>query len=287
MNIAVFADIHGRILLCFKLVDRYQRETGRHIDLILQCGDMGIFPDLSKLDKATLRYAEKDGTELGFFNDFVQPRDDIIGILSRTDSDLICVRGNHEDHDHLDSLENLSDSPIFSVDCYKRIYVMKTGVPYTFEKEAERITMLGIGRVGPTESKQDTEKAKYIQGFEKKRLNELGRFDIDVLVTHDSAKNFVAPGFGMEEIRVCLNKFKPRYHFYGHTGKPYEIRQDTNGFTKAVKVSDFEWQESEKSGVLKSGCLGVLEWQDPDSHKLEIITERWLSEYTRYTWKYI
>ena len=51
MRIAVFADVHGRILLAFKLVARYQRETGEHIDLILQCGDMGIFPDIATLDK--------------------------------------------------------------------------------------------------------------------------------------------------------------------------------------------------------------------------------------------
>jgi hypothetical protein len=50
MRIAIFADVHGRILLAFKLVDRYQRETGNQIDLILQCGDMGIFPDRSRMD---------------------------------------------------------------------------------------------------------------------------------------------------------------------------------------------------------------------------------------------
>jgi hypothetical protein len=33
---AIFADLHGRILLAFKLVDHYQRETGQRMDLILQ-----------------------------------------------------------------------------------------------------------------------------------------------------------------------------------------------------------------------------------------------------------
>ena len=65
MHIAVFADIHGRILLAFKLVDRYQREMGQHIDLILQAGDMGIFPDQSRMDKATVRHAQSDITESG------------------------------------------------------------------------------------------------------------------------------------------------------------------------------------------------------------------------------
>lgn len=75
MNIAIFADVHGRILLAFKLVGRFQQETGEKIDLILQCGDMGIFPDPTKLDKATIRHAESDETELGFSEHFVEPND--------------------------------------------------------------------------------------------------------------------------------------------------------------------------------------------------------------------
>ena len=41
MNIAIFADLHGRILLAFKLCARWQKETGEQIDLILQAGDLG------------------------------------------------------------------------------------------------------------------------------------------------------------------------------------------------------------------------------------------------------
>ena len=42
MRIAIFSDVHGRILLAFKLVLRYQIETGNKINYILQCGDAGI-----------------------------------------------------------------------------------------------------------------------------------------------------------------------------------------------------------------------------------------------------
>ena len=36
MRVAVFADIHGKFLLPFKLVHLYQQETGNRIDHILQ-----------------------------------------------------------------------------------------------------------------------------------------------------------------------------------------------------------------------------------------------------------
>ena len=42
MNIAILADVHGRLLLAFKLVERYQRETGEQIDLILQACESSI-----------------------------------------------------------------------------------------------------------------------------------------------------------------------------------------------------------------------------------------------------
>ncbi len=70
MNIAVFADVHGRILLAFLLCARWEQETGQRIDLILQAGDLGAFPDSAALDKATRRFASADPTELGFMTDF-------------------------------------------------------------------------------------------------------------------------------------------------------------------------------------------------------------------------
>ncbi len=119
MNIAVLADTHGRILLAFKIVDRYQRETGKKIDLILQCGDMGIFPDVEKIDKATRRHAETDETELGFAQYFVEHTDEAESVLAQVDCDLLCVRGNHEDQEFLDDLEARSDNSSFPCDYYQ------------------------------------------------------------------------------------------------------------------------------------------------------------------------
>src|SRR5215472_2361742 len=92
MNIAVFADIHGRILLAFKLCARWEQETGERLDLILQAGDMGIFPEVSRLDKATIRFAEQDPTELGFMKNFVEYDDETAAVLAQTMCNLVFVR---------------------------------------------------------------------------------------------------------------------------------------------------------------------------------------------------
>jgi hypothetical protein len=61
----VFGDLHGRVLPAFRLATLWARDHGKQLDGLLQVGDLGYFPDPSRLDKATRRHAEKDPTELG------------------------------------------------------------------------------------------------------------------------------------------------------------------------------------------------------------------------------
>ncbi|MBN1673903.1 MAG: metallophosphoesterase family protein [Kiritimatiellae bacterium] len=285
MNIAVIADVHGRVLLAFKLVARYQRETGEHVDLILQCGDMGLFPDLTKLDRATIRHARKESTELGFHDDFLTSRHDVRQVLESLDCNLVAVRGNHEDHEFLDGLERATDEAVFPVDCYKRIHVLKTGVPFRFEAGDENVTILGIGRVGPPVGETELNKPKYIQERETERILELDRAPIDVLVSHDSARDFFTSGFGMAEIRWVLDQCRPVYHFFGHSGRPFHSLTDTNGVTVCAKMSDFEWDEKDPGKPLKAGCLGILRWRNRQAHAFEVVSAPWLREYTAHTWR--
>src|SRR5438128_823673 len=61
----VFGDLHGRILPAFRLASAWAREHETPVDGLLQAGDLGFFPDPSRLDKATKRHAEDDPLELG------------------------------------------------------------------------------------------------------------------------------------------------------------------------------------------------------------------------------
>jgi len=287
MNIAILADVHGRILLAFKVLNRYQQETGERIDVILQCGDVGIFPDTSKLDKATIRHAEGDPTELGFSEHFAEPKPEVEELLARLSCNMVCVRGNHEDHEFLDRLEEESQDAAFPVDCYQRILVLKTGVSHDISFNDGTLRVLGIGRVGPPVGETDLEKLKYIQAYEQQRLSKLDDAQFDVLLTHDARRDFMRPGIGMAEISETLDRFAPAYHFFGHTGKPFQKGKDQNGVTVCSKLSDFEWEESNRGQRLKTGCLGILRWRGRDDHEFEVVTASWLNEYTPYTWRYL
>ncbi len=285
MNIAVFADVHGRILLAFKLCARWQRETGQRVDLMLQAGDLGAFPDLARLDRATLKHAAHDPTELGFLDDVARYRPETAAVLDETTCPLVFVRGNHEDHAWLDELEQAAAGPTFPVDAYGRIFCLRSGMPYTVSVGTDAVSILGIGRVGPPVGEQEPGHAKYIQPHETERLLGLGKKPFDVLLTHDAARDAVTPGYGMREIRLVLDAYRPRYHFYGHTGQPFTHRLDANGATVSCKMADLHWDTTMR-GLLPPGAMGILRWNGRDDHALDAVDAPWLRDYSAYSWRY-
>lgn len=286
MNIAVFADVHGRILLALKLCARWQRETGEQLDLILQAGDLGTFPDLARADSATKRHAERDPSELGFLEYFVTPHPRVERVLEELRCDLIYVRGNHEDHEWLDHLEQQASAPIFPVDPYQRLWCLKTGVPYTFEANGEHITILGVGRIGaPPDPKR--EKPTYIQPYERKRLNRLTDVSFDVLLTHDSARNQIFDGSGIEEIGLLIDLYQPSYHFFGHYDMMRLTQKSANGVTQQEKLVDLIWDRHDRGHALEADSMGLLRWHSREQQSFEVIDAPWLREYTPHIWTHL
>ncbi len=56
VNLAVFRDTHGHLRLMFPLCRHCQLNHGPHLDVTLQRGDLGFYPDLGMDDKATRRF---------------------------------------------------------------------------------------------------------------------------------------------------------------------------------------------------------------------------------------
>lgn len=286
MHIAIFADVHGRVELCFRLCARWQRETGQQLDFILQAGDLGAFFDRARLDRATIRHAQHDSSELGFLDDFTTYNQRTATALSVTTCPLIFVRGNHEDHQALDELERQHAGPLFPVDVYQRVFCLKSGTPYALEAGAATLDLLGIGRIGPVDGERDILQLKYVQPYEQERIYRLGRQSIDLLLTHDSARHAVTRGYGMAEIRDVLDDYRPAYHFYGHTEELCYQRRDTNGVTLACKLSDLTWDD-ERGGLVQAGSMAILTWHSRQNQAFEVVDEPWLKEYGKHTWQYV
>lgn len=282
IRVAIFSDIHGKILLPFKLVDLYQKETGQSVDLILQCGDMGAYPHLENLDKATIKHAKNDRDELGFHDDFVKANPVIQQFLNDLDLDMVCVRGNHEDHDYIDSIEQMQgQGSIFPIDVYERVWVCKSGMPQTFKKGNLSLDFVGIGRIGDRKGRSEK---RFIQDYERRLVKKLhktkGQFD--VLITHDKDDSSQR-GYGMAEIRELLDEIPFLYHFYGHTGEPFSQSIDSNGITQSVKVKECEFEDS---GILPQGCMLILEKMDTGELRLEVVAQSLTNKLSKYNWRF-
>ncbi|MFZ4930390.1 metallophosphoesterase family protein [Chryseobacterium sp. Mn2064] len=280
MKIAIFSDIHGKILLPFKLVDLYQKETGNTIDFILQCGDMGAYPTIENLDKATIKHAQYDRDELGFHDDFTKKDPSIQSFLDQLKINMICVRGNHEDHDFLDQLENENpQSSMFPIDVYGKVFVCKSGFKQKLETENETLTFVGIGRIGDRKGRSEK---RFIQDYERKAVKKLltTKDIFDVLITHDKDDSSQR-GYGMSEIRDVLDNIIFHYHFYGHTGEPFKQETDVNGITQSIKVKELEFNDT---GILEKGCMVILTKENGEID-IEIVDQKLTNRMTKYNWK--
>lgn len=285
MNIAIFADLHGRVLLAFKLCQRWQQETGETIDLILQAGDLGVFPNVNHLDKATMRHAQKDSSELGFHEFFTAPNRIAEEVLDDLEADMIFVRGNHEDHGYLDGEEGLSDKEkaIFSVDCYQRVWCIKGGMTYTFQKDDAQIQILGVGRVdeGNTDPKN-------IQPYEEVRA--LDTEACDILFSHDVGEGlgFFTRTGASGLLRLLVDELKPVYHIFGHVGESFGPQCYSGSQTIGVKMADCTWElNAFERGPVQRACMGILRWQNSEHHELEVIDEPWMDAYRKHNWVHI
>lgn len=55
------------------------------------------------------------------------------------------------------------------------------------------------------------------------------------------------------------------YHFYGHTGEPFNESLADNGITNSVKIKELEFNAK---GKLEEGCMMILE---KENHKISLI----------------
>ena len=229
-----------------------------------------------------------DRDELGFIDDFVHAKPPIAQFLDRLNLNMLCVRGNHEDHEFLDELERQSVHAAFPIDAYRRVWVLKTGEPFVLQKDGESLEILGIGRIGDRKQRPHGE---FIQEYERQTLRRFikdclkNKHDPDVLITHDQPADSQS-GYGAEEIANVLDQLAFAYHFYGHTGEAYRQNLADNGITLSVKIKELEF---DRQGKLSEGCMLILEVEQKKGDKQFTLSPVPLNEIIHFmqdTWRY-
>lgn len=297
-HIAVFGDLHGHLRLMFQLCRLWQSAHGVRLDGILQCGDLGYYPDPGAADKATRRFAEKDPEELGFWSYFAEqgPRnqDRLIDLALSGDSadlgavtcPLLWCHGNHEDFDRLAQAAGGASS--VAVDRFGRLFWQRSGT--VGEIAGLRVGALG----GAPELPDERGKPRFHQEpgprIHSRAAAQLEGSDFDVLLTHGAPTGMDASGESTSDCaRAVIDHAEPLYCFFGHHGvaiAPAEI-----GRTRCFWLDDVGFVSTGAfRGTLREPCMGILEWRGPEEHCFRHLTrdtEPWLAYVMEETWLHI
>ncbi len=274
----VFGDLHGRVLPAFRLALVWQREHGQRLDGLLQVGDLGFFPDPTRMDKATLRQAKDDPLELGVL-EVTQPSKRADQVFSDPDipEALWFIAGNHEDHDCLRRLDRAAGRTAtdFPVDHYLRVRCVRDGTVTTLPGGLRVGGLWGIDGEAPRVRKMHSELGR----ISSRSASHLEAAAFDVLLCHESPRDAMIEGAGSDAIRAILILARPAFCFFGHYhGKPLFSEQDYAP-SKLFFMNGLELRA--QGGRAETGSVGVLRWQDGRG-EFRYLEDSWLRTFTRH-----
>jgi hypothetical protein len=244
---------------------------------------MGYFPDISRMDKATLRHAKDDPLELGALD--VATRTDIADRVF--DDDPFCppglwfTAGNHEDFDELERFARASGKQAdFAVDAYCRVHGIKDGAVHSFDCGLKAAAVWGVDGDGAN-SRHNLPPRGYIA---ERAVNQLATEVFDVLLMHDAPESAKRVGYGSELLRTLIDLAQPRFAFFGHYRGDGSRSEQDYGRTEVYHLAGFELRT--RDGHAESGSVGVLEWVDGEG-AFAFIDDADLKPFTRHNWKWV
>ena len=269
---AVFGDVHGRISLMLILARRWEVEAGRTLDGVLQVGDMGAFPDIHALDRATRCHAQNDPDELGYAA-YLKGCAEGDALLGAARWPVVWVRGNHEDIDHL----RLFQVPT-PVDPWGKMWFVPDGTSMT----------IGSCRIAAMGGKPQSRRARHPPDpHSVSALAETAYAPdtVDILLSHAGPHDVVR--HGSRRISALCARIRPRIHLFGHHHIRHGPHTTPSGQLR-IGLDHLEFVGQR----LQRGCWGILsveetavqwQWGDAFSWTTRIHREdyrRWIPTLT-------
>jgi hypothetical protein len=261
----------------FRLAGAWAREHTVRVNGILQVGDLGYFPDTSRLDKATARYAARDPLELGV-QLVTQPSPEADAVFSEPDlpETLWFTAGNHEDFDALERWERGAGAraTTFAVDDYLRVHCIRDAGFATLPGGVRVGALWGVAR----QTRRDLPQRGWIR---PRSAQTLTYAEFDVLLTHDGPTDAMHAGAGSEEIAQIIRSAQPSFAFFGHyRGAGNQVVGDF-GRTQVYHLAGMELRR--RSLYPEEGCMGILRWSCGYG-RFEYVGSDWLMKFPRTGW---
>ncbi len=273
-SIAILGDLHGHYTLAFTLLKRWEKETGKTLDAVLQVGDMGIFPHPAVcIDEATKRFAEQDPDEISFQQFYEGTGDAELlfgGERPLFDKNMLFIAGNHEDFDFLAQHEG--PEGVCAVDAFGKFHYLRDGAETAIEtKRNGPIIIAGLGRL---EHEVGQREPWHFSNVAYKKL--MTKEGIDILLTHHPPFDGTTER-GSPKVKELIEIVQPTYHFCGHYHDPGQ-QLSVQGKTQSYLLNEVNFRNARR---INPGSIGILTWEHMSQHSFSFIDEPWLQEYTR------
>jgi hypothetical protein len=278
----VFGDLHGRVLPAFRLAMAWGREHGVPVEGLLQVGDLGYFPDLTRLDRATIRHASEDPLELGV-RQVTEPSAQADALFLGEEPApraLWFVAGNHEDFEALAALDQAAgpEAASFPVDEYRRLWCLRDGAVATLPGGLRVGALWGIDTEAPR-ARRDLPPGAALR---PRSVERLAASAFGVLLTHESPRDAVRAGAGSEAIGELIRAAQPAFAFFGHYGRARGPVAGDFGRTQVLHLCGLELRR--QGACAEPGSVGALTW-DSGAGSFAYLEEAWLRTFTRHNWE--
>lgn len=210
MRVCVAGDTHGELDRLYDIVDALERSSGRAVDLVLQVGDFGVWPDPQRLDEATRRHGDR-----GEFRRLLT--------LGRVPRRTWFIAGNHEDFVYLAGTNThaLPDG----------LHFLRWGEVVELDVAGERLRVGGVGGCyGPRDYERQALSGAARRHYARADLEHLAGAGagLDVLLLHEppagvvtelhappglSPRTWTLRGAGLAEL---VARVRPRICLSGH-----------------------------------------------------------------------
>ncbi len=215
MLICIAGDTHGQLDRLYKEVLAFEAALGARFAWVLHVGDVGIWPDVTRIDRATRNHGDVGDFPVWWAEKRHAPRPTVF------------VKGNHEDFVWLD------EQP--STEILPGLHYLKNGSTFVLTHAGERLVVGGVGGCyGPAHFER---RSQSLQGYGRRHYtrDEIDAVTqtgpLDILLLHDAPGGVpfarALRGGTTESQAVGLDRLleqtHPRVCFFGH----YHVRIDT------------------------------------------------------------
>ena len=233
MNLLVSGDVHGHLDWLFEVVPKVEAGAGCRVAGLLLAGDLAAFGAASHIDRATRVRAAEDPAQLGMMPYMEGSK--------RSPLPVLCVRGNHEDHDLVERLGRYLDP-------FQKIERILDGHVVSWHG----LKIAGLGRIArPPNSKQRSDKRHYFVQSEVDRLLR-AEGPVDILLCHDGPVGYCLSSdsrAGSEEILRIVRHLAPRLTLFGHYHSPCRPQKMDDGWIVPLNQHDVLEIPGQHSGI--------------------------------------